>query len=232
MKTPGVMIPKSHRMMKWRIEPSRISVSGVLIVLLLLGCTLGSARAETNLNLVFGVRLLDDEQFWQSADLQIATIGLEFNITRRSWPLRLEAALHYGERGGFLNFKNQGSDLKEFSVGAVGLWRGGRKVRPFIGGGWTFLRAAFFEPDPNCCDQEILPGVSESDTSSGVYMHGGVYWTRSREGKRSHLNLGLDFRRVQGTEVELFGVVTDADYNQLSFFVGKGWHGRPPASGP
>jgi opacity protein-like surface antigen len=186
-----------------------------LIVLLLLGGTLGSARAERNLNLVLSYRPLDDEQFWDSARVH-SGYGLAFNFTRGFFPLHLEVGLSGSSHGGFLDFDNPRARLREISVGAVGIWRGGHTARPFIGGGWNYVDAKL----------ELQAGLgnpisSDSDSSSGTYLHGGIYWAHDEDGRR--FNLGLDYRRVWGTEMEIFGVATDADYQELGVLIGAGW---------
>lgn len=56
--------------------------------------------------------------------------------------------------------------------------------------------------------------VSDSDSSFGLYAHGGALF------ELGPILLGLDLRILRGTEVTLFGFESDLDYEQAAFVFG------------
>lgn len=98
------------------------------------------------------------------------------------------------------------SSSVEFFGGGRKTWRW-RRIRPYVARGLTFMLVAV----------DIGSGaISESDGAVGLYLRGGAY---AELGDR--WSLGLDLRRVFGTDVEFSGFVpTDADHDQIALTVG------------
>jgi opacity protein-like surface antigen len=60
--------------------------------------------------------------------------------------------------------------------------------------------------------------LSASGSSIGFYVHGGV---RVQVGEG--VAIGFDYRILRGTDVEIFGIEIDADYEQLAFTLSSGF---------
>ena len=56
---------------------------------------------------------------------------------------------------------------------------------------------------------------SDDDVSFGLYVRGGVTWVFD-----GGFGLGLDYRKLVGTDVSLFGVDGDADFDQFGLTFG------------
>ena len=79
--------------------------------------------------------------------------------------------------------------------------------RPYLGGGGVLLsvterRGQFF-------------GTRDDDGAAGGYVHGGIEYDLNEI-----FFLGVDFRQVFATDVELFGEDFDTDYRQLALTLG------------
>lgn len=156
-----------------------------------------------------GARSLDDDIFYDPVE-DVGTVGFEYvrNLTGQSTVgLGLEFGLFLaGETDDSL-----GADVTAaFVEGSIGL-RGRLDAGPvqlFAGAGPTYILAAI----------DIEDGPNEDDSSGGIYAHAGVLF---RIG--DSLRLGLDARRVSGTEISFEGFVdTDADYSQVTVAIGWG----------
>ena len=76
-------------------------------------------------------------------------------------------------------------------------------VRPYLGGGLSLVAASF-----------EVAGIDDEDGSIAAYAHAGVEIEVSPS-----FAVGLDLRGLFGSDIELFGVETDADYTQLAVFL-------------
>ena len=81
-------------------------------------------------------------------------------------------------------------------------------VRPYIGGGGVLINMSERR------SQGFLD-AEDDDTTVGAYLHGGVQFDINEA-----FFLGIDFRRVFGSTVELFDEKYDTDSSQLSFVLG------------
>jgi len=101
------------------------------------------------------------------------------------------------------------STVTEAYLGARHAFRVGvSPVRPYVGGGLSFVKAKF--------DLDAMgASADDDDTSPGLYLHAGADWFLSES-----FFLGLDFRVLTGTDLEVFDTDTDADYEQLALRVG------------
>lgn len=79
----------------------------------------------------------------------------------------------------------------------------GEQVRPYVGGGVSLVGVRY----------EAL-GIHDDDASLAGYAHAGVEVAVS-----PGFALGLDLRGLFGSDIDLFGVDTDADSTQLAFFL-------------
>ncbi len=152
-----------------------------------------------------GQRSLDEDDYEPVEDQ--VTIGFEFAHEHPDsvvgWEVGLMGSADEGEFGAF--------DV-EAATGEI--YGGARKscgsgtVRPYIGGGLSFIRSAF----------EVEGFDDVDDASLALYAHGGVRFDISPA-----FSLGLDLRGLFGSDLELAGVDTDADYGQFALFAGFGF---------
>lgn len=173
-----------------------------------------AARADGNMNFVYGQRSLD-EDFWEPTEDQ-TVLGGTIDFGGANWPVHIAAGYYQSDDDGTLNtFPILGSvdldaELSEWSVGVHKVWKAGM-VRPFVGGGVSFVSA---DADVT----SVLGDVSDDDDSTGIYVQGGVFW---RLGE--WFNLGFDARLLEGTDLTLFDQDGDADYWQIGALIGFGW---------
>ena len=182
----------------------------------------GWATAEGNVNFILGGRALDDDFYRPTEDH--GAFGIDFDFGKDSWPVHVAIGLHgsagtediYDDcrRCGLHPWLPRGvieSIVGEVSFGV--LWRPetDQRLRPYLGGGLALVEAT------KQADSRFS-GVSQDDSSAGLYLNGGLAWRVGR-----HFNVGLDARLVTGTEVTLFDEKGDADYVQLGLLLGYGW---------
>ncbi len=79
-------------------------------------------------------------------------------------------------------------------------------VRPFLGGGVAFIKADF-DRDSGLSDDD--------DSSAGIYFQTGADWFVT-----DRFFLGFAYRILVGTDIDVFGENSDADYEQLALRVG------------
>jgi hypothetical protein len=81
---------------------------------------------------------------------------------------------------------------------------GSGNVRPYIGGGLSFINA-----------KVEVGSASEDDSSVAMYLHGGVQFLLGPS-----FALGLDLRALFGSDITIAGVNGDADYGQAALTFG------------
>lgn len=167
----------------------------------------GGATSEFFVTL--GQRTLEDSVAWEQIDEPIA-LGLEFASRSAGSPLGFEAGLQIAGDSTTIAGVDVTDTFVEFYGGGrltADLGSQGR-FHPYVGAGVTFL---FADVTGEVSGLE----VSDDDATLGFYAHGGVYF---RVG--ASFAIGVDGRLVRGTDVDLFGIATDADYNQLALLLG------------
>ena len=157
-------------------------------------------RPETLFGVLLGGRSLDDEVAWDEIESPVvlgfeggnvgAPLGYEFGISLAA-DSTTEAGVDVTDR--FL----------ELFAGGRAIFGEG-KVLPYLGAGIALV-AAEVEGESGGFS------TSDDDGSVGLYGHGGVLLKVG-----SSFYLGLDARVLTGTELEIFGIETDADYAQLA----------------
>ena len=115
-------------------------------------------------------------------------VGWEFGITRTSD----EAS------SGSVDLE---ATIEEIYTGPRKTWGDPGKIHPFLSGGLAYVAA----------EADVSGAGSDDDSSFGIYVRGGAYWTFGE-----HFNVGADARALVGTDIE-FG---DADYLQLGVILG------------
>lgn len=147
-----------------------------------------------------GGRQLDDEV--EPLDEQ-PFVGLELDWVTADPNWRYELGLSYGTEDDTGGAGDAELSLWELYGGVrwlVGNWR----LRPYLGGGFSFAKA---ELD--------VPGASPSDGSLGGYLHGGVTFDLTR-----HVFVGIDFHSRLGQDYDLDGVEVEGLHHQAAVVLG------------
>lgn len=175
-----------------------------------------SGRPNGRISFMFGRRDLIDDNFRASDELY--AFGVDFAQAVEPGTLGFEFGFHFaGDEDDRVNLPASGTfpggifdverDMAEVSAGVRAEFSSSN-VRPYIGGGGTLINMS----------ERRSQGFSEGeddDTTLGVYLHGGV-----QVDVNEVFFLGLDFRRVFGSQVDLFDETFDTDYSQLSVVLG------------
>jgi len=160
---------------------------------------------ENRIGIYLGQRQLDDDE-WSPLDEQ-PMFGLEYSREGEGDAVGFEV----GIMGSADDDTVLGTDV-EVSTGE--LYGGIRKtfgedvLRPYVGAGISFVN---LEVDAS--------GLGDDDdTSPAFYAHGGLAIAAS-----DAFMIGLDLRFLLGSDLEIAGVDTDADYVQLALMLGIGF---------
>jgi opacity protein-like surface antigen len=152
---------------------------------------------EGQITAYLGQRSLDDDD-WHPVDDQL-TVGVEYAQERMSNPIGWEVGLMASKDEGHV----AGSDVEGHTAevyGGIHKTFGSDTLRPYVGAGLAVIRASVEGPGPD-----------DDDASAAAYAHGGISFALSDE-----MRLGLDLRFLLGSDIELNGFDTDADYVQLA----------------
>ena len=156
-------------------------------------------RPESFLSVQLGARSLDDEVAWEDIDTPVV-LGFEGGSIGE--PLGFEVGVSFAADQTTELGVDVTDSFVEISAGGRATF-GDERWMPYVGLGLALVAV----------DVEGESGgfsTSDDDASVGFYGHGGVLL---RVGERFWL--GADARLLTGTEVDLFGIETDADYGQL-----------------
>ena len=157
-----------------------------------------------NLNLFLGAKALDKYE-WEPTEEQ-DEFGVEVDFKQVGWPVSIAIDFLSGSgEGTYLGVKFE-SKTSELNVGFRKIWDIFPRVRPFIGGGISFITGEFSGR-----------GLSDDDSAAGIWIGGGVYWTLGK-----HLNIGLE-GKYSTADVTLFGVDADAGGGHFGILVGFHW---------
>jgi len=182
------------------------------MLILAMAAATSPAFAEGNANFVLGGRWLGEDD-WEPVEEQ-GVIGVTVDFGKDDWPVNLAAGLMLSAKEEEVGPFDVTGSIAELSFGVLKTWKKGSdgRVRPFAGGGLSFLTAEI--------DVDVPGGgsASEDDSSGAIYGQGGVYW---RIGSR--FNIGGDVRISFGSDLEAAGIEGDADYFQLGLLLGWGW---------
>jgi opacity protein-like surface antigen len=164
-----------------------------------------SESKPNRIALYLGQRSFDEDDYAPVEDQ--FTFGLEFAQEYRDSPVGWEIGLMgSADESSVGGFDVEGSTGEIY--GGVRKSFGSERIRPYVGAGVSFINSDF----------EVVGVGSDDDSSVGAYAHGGVAF----EITPSFL-LGLDLRGLFGTDIEIAGFQTDADYLQFAIFAGFGF---------
>ena len=178
-----------------------------------LATTLRAERGTRgNLFGLLGARQLDDTPAWRPLD-EPFVFAVEAEFHGADSILGPEIGLSLAADGDEIMGIDVQSAFAELYVGLrlTGTFGSSGSLHPYVGAGGSFVFA-------DITGVSGLLEVSDDDVSFGAYVHAGIYWTFGRA-----FSLGVDGRVLAGTDVELLGVSTDADYEQLALLFGVGF---------
>ena len=180
---------------------------------------LGTANAAGNVNVLFGFKLLDKDD-WDPLQEQ-SEGGILVDFKSENWPLSI-AVDFLGSvsptevdtvtvPGTGQVHGDWTGDTDEFNIGVRKYWGSHSVMRPFLGGGLSLISAQL-EGKTGRFDY-----VRDTDYGVGLWINGGVSWALLK-----HLNIGFDFR-LSGAEVTLFDQKYKAGGFHAGFLLGYHW---------
>jgi len=161
------------------------------------------AQPEHQFSISLGQRhFTDDTNFWDPNEDQ-GMIAFEF--------AEESSAQAIGWEVGFAGSTDESTLAGTKWTGSTGEIYGGLRksfgsdsVRPYLGGGLSFLRARWESS-----------GFDDDDTTLAAYVHGGIDFLVSQT-----FFVGLDVRVLFGSDITLGPLDGDADYNQAALRFG------------
>lgn len=181
-----------------------------LVLAALLSASSGTALAAGSGNVVgsLGLRYLDKDE-WSPVEDQ-GQFGVLADFRIGPGPFYIAAGIQGSgntedEPGGEVS-----GSVVDLSLGMKYMPTVGQ-VRPYVGAGIASVGAAIeIDPDGG-------PDEDDDDGSIGYYFGAGVLV------RFGQFSVGADVRRIAGTDLELFGVDTQADSTVVSALFGWGW---------
>ena len=172
-------------------------------------------NSRSHVFIKLGRMSLDDRAFWTDVN-RPASFGIEADFREADSAIGPEFGFAFGRDGDvFLNFGTDQSNSTFIEIyGGVritGDFLPRKRLHPYIGVGATVILAEL---------ERVVGLISTADDNAtlGGYAHAGFYYDLNRV-----ISVGVDGRTVFGTELDMFGGKTDADYEQLSFILGIGF---------
>ena len=178
------------------------------------GYVLDEADAEPihqTIALLFGGRWLDSDTF-QDVDTQ-PTFGISVDSYKRGEPFGYEVYLMRSSDTHSTDTSEVQATLTELSFGFRGYFETPTPVVAYVGGGLAGIFAK---------SETLSSGAFASDDafSPGFYAHAGVFYPFENQ----NLRVGLDYRQMMLTDIQFEdggdSVSGDADYGQLTAFIG------------
>ncbi|MGE5172432.1 MAG: outer membrane protein [Betaproteobacteria bacterium] len=188
----------------------------VLIVLLSLFCASGVLAQDEwtgNVNAFLGQKKLDSAD-WEPVDEQ-PEFGIEIDFRKRNWPISIaidfmgssDEETVFDPTLGPVTLEGKTS---EFDIGVRKIFDELAPVKPFIGGGISFIRA---EATVTAFGGE----ANESDTGAGIWLDGGLYFTLGQ-----HFNLGFELK-YSDADVTIAGINVKAGGTHVGLLAGYHW---------
>ena len=191
-------------------------IAVLALVPFLLSASVASAQNQWtgNINVFFGQKNLDKDD-WEPVEEQ-SEFGIEVDFRKKDWPVNIaiDVLVSSDDQSIIEPFFGQvdvEGKTTEFNIGIRKIWDEFSSVRPFIGGGLSFIRAEFEGTIPG------LGSASDSDTGVGIWLGGGVYFTLGE-----HFNLGVELK-YSDADVTLFDVDAAAGGTHYGLLAGYHW---------
>jgi len=168
------------------------------------------APKENAFTVLLGSRSLDSD-YWEPTDEPVV-LGLGYLHEGAEAPLGVELGFQYGRDTASVFVSGLGTidltaDVGNVYVGMRKTFLRDKVVQPFLGAGvelgFTTMEASLGATT-----------VEDDDTSAGLYFHGGLLFQVSRS-----VRLGVDVRIGRGSDVTLFDVDANIDYEQFGLLM-------------
>lgn len=167
----------------------------------------GPAVLPNTFHALLGARQFGDDDYWSPLDEQ-GVLAVEFAHEPPGAPVGFELGCALaGATDSINNFDRTAAEVELYGGFRKTFFREGA-LRPYLGAGLSLVSVAEE-------DETVIGSLDDDDASAGLYVHGGLELAVG-----DAFSLGLDARVLTGTDVELFGVSTDADYTQFALFFG------------
>ncbi len=152
---------------------------------------------ENRFSLYLGQRSLDEDD-WEPVEDQLA-IGFDYSHEGAGSAIGFEVGLFASGDDDEVGAVDVEGQTLELSAGIRKTFAEGSRFRPYVGAGLAVINA------------EVEAGGTDDDTSLAGYAHGGLGYQIS-----DTFLIGVDLRLLFGSDLEIAGVDTDADYGQLA----------------
>lgn len=193
----------------------KVAVLGLALAFLSLFPVVSQAQNWTgNLNFFIGAKVLDEDD-WSPIEEQ-TEFGILLDFKKDHWPVSIAIDVLHSWDDAFVHDPFTGSSFKfegnttEINLGLRKIWDHFPIIRPYIGGGLAIINA-------EAKGSVLGIRVSDDDTSSGIWLNGGIYWTLANV-----FNVGLDFRYSKA-EVTVFDVDVEAGGGHAGLILGYHW---------
>ena len=171
-----------------------------------------------NINVFLGAKALDEDD-WEPVEDQ-SEFGIKLDLRSKDWPVNIaidylasksdeESVLLFDPDLGTVELELEG-ETSELNLGVRKIWDHFPYVRPFIGGGLSFITA-------EAKGSALGVTISDDDSGVGIWIDGGVYWTLA-----DHFNIGLE-AAFSSAEVTLFDVDVEAGGGHFGILAGYHW---------
>jgi opacity protein-like surface antigen len=163
----------------------------------------------TRLTFLLGLRSLDEEYWEPLDDPPVFEADLEWRLEGSAIGFEVGSAISYDLSSLF----GVDVDATTFEVfgGVRATWDlADGHLRPYLGVGPSWIYA-------DTSGEQGSVTVSDSDSSLGFYVRAGVAWVFD-----GGFSLGFDYRKLTGTDISLFDVGGDADFDQFGITFGLG----------
>jgi hypothetical protein len=170
----------------------RVLILATVITIVLASSVFAQEDGWTgNINAFLGAKALNNDD-WSPAEDQ-GEIGIKFDFRPKSWPVNIAIDYNYA----------QSNDEDFFD--------------PTLGNGKFQSTTTELNIGAKADITAPAGSASDSDTGTGIWFGGGVYWTIA-----DHFNLGLDLE-VSSADVTLFNVDVNSGGGHFGFLAGYHW---------
>ncbi len=195
----------------------KINILTLLCLILFIPSVAISGNWTGNFNILLGAKLLDEDE-WEPVE-EHNEVGISFDFRQTHWPISITFAYLTSEDDGSAVVFVPGygwtigdfdAETREINVGVKKIWDVTEIIKPFAGGGLSFINAEF-------TGTTFGRTRSQDDDAVGIWIGGGIMFTLAK-----HLNLGFQ-AGYSYAEVELFGVDANAGGSHGLFVIGFHW---------
>jgi opacity protein-like surface antigen len=176
------------------------------MVFVLLAAFNGAAWAGGNVNIMYGQKNLDDDDWEPVEDQREYGIMIDFKAND-NWPISIALDLLFSDDDDdYLGVDVEG-ETREFNIGVRKYFPVTPQFKPYVGGGLAYI------------DAEVSAAIggfraSDDDSEVGFWLSGGAVFTFAE-----HINVGVDLR-YSDAEVTIAGVDGEAGGTHVLLFAG------------